>query len=91
MRVARERLARHLERHRLAAGQHLGLRDVEGEYGAEGDAPLAGLLAVRVALLDAHRRQDAERFLAFPDDAIEAQPGLEARDTSGLEAERPRL
>lgn len=52
MRAAGQRLTRRLERHRLDRRQGLGLGEPEHECGLEEHAPLAGLLALLVALLD---------------------------------------
>jgi hypothetical protein len=80
--VARDRLRRRRERDGLFPGQGVGHRDVPDGYGPEEDLPLAGLLAVIVALLDAHWGEDADRGLALADDPVEG------RGTRGIRRRR---
>lgn len=83
MRIAGQRLARRLQRHRLNPGQRLGLRQREHERGLEEHAPLAGLLPALVALLDRHRGKDPQRLLVLADRPAELQPGAKPGDALG--------
>jgi hypothetical protein len=75
--VALDRLARRRQRHRLHPGQHVGHRDVKHVHRAEEDLPLAGLLALGVALLDRQGGEDADRRLSLPHNC--AMPALHRR------------
>ena len=85
VRVARDLAARRRERRGLPIGERVGLGDVEDVRYAEERPPLAGLLALLVALLDAHRRPHGDPAFSLPDAAPEAEPRLEAGDVRRLD------
>jgi len=83
--VARERLARRLERRRVGAVDHVDLRAIEHRNRPEENTTL--FLATGVGLdarLDGHRREDPDRLLALADLIPKLDPGAEAADIAGV-------
>jgi hypothetical protein len=64
----------------------VSLRNIEDRQGPKEHDALSGLLAPLVALLDAHRRHDADRTLTLADLPAELLPCLETRDLRRLGA-----
>lgn len=82
--VTADRRARRLERDRVAAGQRIGLGDVEHGDRAEDGAALVLVGVVGVALADRHRGEDPDGLLALAHAAVELQERAKAGHERGV-------